>query len=130
MGQHLQIIDPTVAKLAKICGMLGSAHDGERAAAALKASQLLGDLDISWNELVMRAFTTLPQQPEIRYSRRYPGWHKYHCEQILRYYSNGLSEWDRDFLTSLAGKFGKLHLTEKQEAVLQRIAARFGINLN
>ena len=28
-------------KLAKLCGMLGSNHDGERASAALKASEFL-----------------------------------------------------------------------------------------
>jgi hypothetical protein len=39
-------------RLRKLCGMLGSAHAGERAAAALKASELLAANKLSWGELL------------------------------------------------------------------------------
>ena len=37
-----------VDRLVKLCGMLGSAHDGERAAAGLKADQLLRENGLRW----------------------------------------------------------------------------------
>jgi hypothetical protein len=39
-------------KLSKILGMLGSAHDGERASAALKACELLREAGMTWDEVV------------------------------------------------------------------------------
>lgn len=47
-------------RLAKIAGMLGSAHEGERAAAALKATELLQSLGLTWPEVI----TLLPVKPE------------------------------------------------------------------
>jgi len=38
--------------LVKLCGMLGSEHDGERAAAALKASNFLRERTLTWNEVI------------------------------------------------------------------------------
>lgn len=39
------VLDPrSAARLVKLCGMLGSQHDGERAAAGLKADQLVRGL--------------------------------------------------------------------------------------
>jgi hypothetical protein len=38
------VLDPqSAARLVKLCGMLGSEHDGERAAAAFKADRMLRD---------------------------------------------------------------------------------------
>jgi hypothetical protein len=39
-------------RLAKILGMLGSAHDGERASAAAKADQLVRGSGSTWHEVV------------------------------------------------------------------------------
>lgn len=39
-------------RLVKLCGMLGSAHDGERAAAAAKASKLLRDRGLVWGDVI------------------------------------------------------------------------------
>lgn len=41
---------PRLDKLARLCGMLGSEHPGERAAAALKASAELRRLGLTWRE--------------------------------------------------------------------------------
>lgn len=40
-----------VARFTKILGMLGSSHDGERAAAALKATELLRSAGKSWSDV-------------------------------------------------------------------------------
>ena len=54
MGQpgnsRLSAADRT--KLAKILGMLGSAHEGERAAAAALASKMLADAGLTWFDLL------------------------------------------------------------------------------
>jgi hypothetical protein len=39
-------------RLAKLCGMLGSAHAGERAAAALKADQLVRAAGQTWHDVI------------------------------------------------------------------------------
>jgi hypothetical protein len=41
--------------LVKLCGMLGSSHDGERAGAALKASNFLRARALTWNEVIPAA---------------------------------------------------------------------------
>jgi hypothetical protein len=44
-------------RLAKLCGMLGSNHDGERAAAGLKADQLVRNLGLTWADVISGATT-------------------------------------------------------------------------
>lgn len=39
------------ARFRKLCGMLGSSHDGERAAAALKATELLRQIGAGWGDV-------------------------------------------------------------------------------
>lgn len=49
----------------KICGMLSSAHDGERAAAARKASEFLASHGLTWSSV------SLPvEQPDVLAQRR------------------------------------------------------------
>jgi hypothetical protein len=43
-----------VERLARIAGMLGSAHEGERAAAAKMASTMLKALGLTWSEIIYR----------------------------------------------------------------------------
>ena len=43
---------PIVDRLVKLCGMLGSAHDGERAAAALKADTLVRGHGLRWPDVI------------------------------------------------------------------------------
>jgi hypothetical protein len=51
----------TIARLVKVLGMLGSPHVGERAAAGLKADQLVKQLGLRWPDIiaVKRAPTTV-----------------------------------------------------------------------
>ncbi len=49
-------MDPnTAARFRKVCGMLGSSHDGERAAAALKATELLKQIGANWGDVAIGA---------------------------------------------------------------------------
>jgi hypothetical protein len=50
MSFHLTPSDRT--RLVKLLGMLGSAHDGERASAGLLATRLLRDRGLSWDDLL------------------------------------------------------------------------------
>ena len=43
---------PERARLVNILGMLGSAHDGERASAALLATRMVRDRGITWADLI------------------------------------------------------------------------------
>lgn len=47
-------------RLAKLCGMLGSAHDGERAAAGLLASRLLREKGLRWDDVIGSTPAPLP----------------------------------------------------------------------
>jgi hypothetical protein len=44
---------PTAKRLAKLLGMCGSAHDGERAAAAAKADRLVRKLGLTWHDVIV-----------------------------------------------------------------------------
>jgi cupin superfamily acireductone dioxygenase involved in methionine salvage len=41
------------SRLAKLCGMFGSDHDGERAAAAAKADQLIRERGLTWRDVIL-----------------------------------------------------------------------------
>jgi hypothetical protein len=56
-------LEPAVAdRLAKLCGMLGSAHDGERAAAAAKADQLIRGLGLTWRDIIVPPIAVEPSR--------------------------------------------------------------------
>ncbi len=42
----------TANRLAKVCGLFGSDHDGERATAAAKANELMRERGLSWSDLI------------------------------------------------------------------------------
>jgi hypothetical protein len=47
------VLDPRAAeRLAKICGMFGSDHAGERAAAAAKANEMVLSLGLRWADVI------------------------------------------------------------------------------
>jgi hypothetical protein len=43
----------TAQRLARICGMFGSAHVGERANAAAMADKILHDLGVTWSDIII-----------------------------------------------------------------------------
>jgi hypothetical protein len=122
----------TVSKLAKICGMLGSSHDGERASAALLASQILEDLDISWSDLVIAAFEGKAPSPtgtSVEYDRRTAGWHVSYCNWLIINRGRELNEWEMQFLNSLLQKYKRSSLTVKQAACLVKVATKHGLEI-
>lgn len=60
------ITQTDATRLAKICGMLGSNHDGERAAAALKADSMVRDLGLTWQDVIAPTAVTRPAPPPKR----------------------------------------------------------------
>jgi hypothetical protein len=50
----LAAVADTIERLARIAGMLGSAHEGERATAAEMASAMLKAMGLTWSEVIRR----------------------------------------------------------------------------
>lgn len=125
-------------RLAKLCGLLASPHEGERAAAALKATELLGVMEMSWADLVAAAagkaapgptsFTTRrPPRPEDVWKPRgpKPGEHVSVCLELIELHRSELSDFELSFLLNLTARFKFSVITEKQEHVLSKIVRRF-----
>jgi hypothetical protein len=97
-------------KLAKLLGMLGRDHAGERDAAALAAYRLVIQSGATWGQVLPAGVAsrqqTLAWRETVSACRRQPG---------------SLKVWERDFLQSLA-RFQRLSI--KQSACLQAIASR------
>ncbi len=108
-------LHPRVAdRLAKLCGLLGSDHEGERANAAALASRLLKDCGLSWAELVARAFQP---RPEPAPSPAEGPAHFAEAQWALRFPAL-LDDWEHGFLANI-GRFRRL--SPKQRASLDGI---------
>ncbi len=97
-------------RLAKLLGMLGSEHDGERASAGLLAHKLIRERGLTWPEIIC------PRQD----------WHEPTdprdlAEQCGRYPAT-LTPWERKFLAEIAT--GPRPPSVRQLWVLREIAAR------
>jgi len=107
----IALSSPERAKLIGILGMLGSAHDGERAAAGLLATRMLRDRGITWSDLI--------GQPET--SRRREdvpvGW----CADLAlcRRHLTALTAWESNFVASLARRST---VSVKQRSILADLA--------
>jgi len=53
-GRPAAIVVDAIERLARIAGMLGSAHEGERATAAQMASAMLEAMGLTWSEVIKR----------------------------------------------------------------------------
>jgi hypothetical protein len=49
-GQGVQDFD--LPRFVKLCAMLASSHEGERASAALKASDMLNAIGLTWSDMI------------------------------------------------------------------------------
>jgi hypothetical protein len=101
-------------RLAKLCGMFGSDHAGERAAAAAKADALLRHLGVTWHELIApthRPLIAPPTRPASVAAKI----------ALLRQRAGLLNRWERDFLASLNG-FRRL--SPKQCAIVDDLFER------
>jgi hypothetical protein len=99
------LLNPLVAnKLARICGMFGSEHDGERASAALKADQLVRGAGLRWNDII-------PSLPSPESLPELCGWLLAHRE--------ALNDWEFAFVSTI-----RAPLSVKQKNKLDQIAAK------
>jgi hypothetical protein len=99
-----QLGPDALERLVKLLGMLGSAHDGERAAAGLKAHQLIHRFGLQWADIIV----TTPPKIGWREKLRACAAHA-HC----------LNDTERAFVRSLADWRGTP--SDKQLAWLTRI---------
>jgi hypothetical protein len=105
-------------KLIKLLGMLGSEHAGERAAAGLKAHELLTARGVTWRELL----TPEAAAPAVAVQPR--TWRDV-AQQVLLDHFAGLFPKEPDFLTSLLER--GVAPSERQAAWLSKIAHRCGV---
>ena len=93
-------------RLTKLCGLFGSNHLGERAAAAAKADQLIRSHGLRWSDVI--APVPISTFERIRFALG-------HIDL--------LSLWERGFLLGIRGK---KTLSEKQLLVLDQIMEKLG----
>ena len=106
-----------VDRLAKICGLLGSDQDGERAAAAWHASQILFEHKLTWRDLIQAAGSR--HDAPIRFEPT-PSWRDRVDECLGCHWR--FTEWELEFLRSLAVRYRPP--SPKQEAVLARLHSK------
>ena len=99
---------PELEKLAKLCGLFSSHHDGERASAAAKADEILRSLGLTWRDIVLDKNT-----PRARAANSI----KAQIAEILAQIS-ALNAWEKKFIRSLDGK---VFLTAKQRAKVDQV---------
>lgn len=102
-------------RLAKLCGLLGSEHAGERAAAAQKATELLAANKMTWHE----ALEPVPAVVVPPTSWRAV------VDTVLRDHRHALYPAEVPFLMGLRQR--SIPLTPKQAAWLEKICHRCGL---
>ena len=134
-------------KLIAICGRFGSSFDGERAAAAHLAHQLLSRHQLTWEQVLQPALPAPPAaarsgweweaaERERRYEEaRQRAWAREReratpkrtwrdCATACALQGDDLSEWEETFLASILRR--RSGLTTRQAEVLRGIAERLG----
>lgn len=114
-------------RLAKVCELLTSSHPAERAVAADKASAILDAAGMTWTDLVGKAFRPAYefQQPD-KASTKY-GMSASVLVRELAKHKRELSEWEREFVRNLKAFGANVTLSDKQWAVVIRLAVKAGI---
>lgn len=100
-------------KLARVLGLLGSSHAGERDAAALAADRLVRGRGLEWSQLLApkpAAPLPPPASGNVEADLR-----------VCRTYAGLLNDWERGFLRGL--KPGRM-LSEKQQRILSGMARK------
>ena len=101
------LLDPNAAdRLAKLCGMFGSNHDGERATAAALADRLLRQQGLTWGDVIIAKPARSTVEEQIDFAL-------HHGEGLL-------DVWQERFLRGICGR---QFLTKKQLLKLEEIVA-------
>ena len=104
--------------------MLGSSHDGERAAAALKAADFLRARNLTWEEFIRQIIAG--RKPE-----RAPHWSegpKTDAEWMRAFRTecwDYLNPWEQSFVTDVL-KRSRWPLSPKQREVLLKLKEKYG----
>jgi hypothetical protein len=115
-------------RFSRVCGMLGSAFDGERAAAAETATRMLREAGLTWAELLEPLAKGTPDKAQSM-----DGVSAFALVHSVysRLHFGKCSDWDKAFvsnLVELADRFGEqMRLSPKQWAQLRRIAGLVGV---
>ena len=93
-------------RLARICGMFGSNHDGQRASAAAMADKILREHGVTWPQILIPDRSTIEEL--ISFALDHGG-------------AGILNAWEEGFIRGIKGRQS---LTEKQLAKLGPIVAK------
>jgi hypothetical protein len=119
-------------RLVKLCGLLTSDHDGERATAARMATDLLRQHRLTWRELLTTqgpcptcAAREAAEQERHGWTGEDEDWTRGPWRTVVRrcsLHNDLLTEWEVGFLASLQRR--RWPPTPRQQDVLDRIADR------
>src|SRR5947207_6671053 len=101
-------------RLAKLLGMMGSAHDGEVVAAARQAERLRADAGLTWPEILVPRLPPPPQRQNV-------GTVAAAIDFVLEH-EVVLTDWERGFVRDLR-RF-KYPLSPRQLEVLERLVEK------
>ena len=104
-------------RLARVCGLLGSEHDGEVLAAARQAEKIRKKLGLTWDELLVsspRKRAADPTPDELT------DWQEA-CLFCLKHFQS-LTSWEQDFVTTVA-RYTRSP-SAKQWIILHRLVAK------
>lgn len=118
LGQTLDTT--TLQRLVRLLGMLGSAHDGEVANAGRMADRLIRQHGMTWAQVIL---PILPKPPPQTDPYDEPAAWRDLAHFILDRWGDLLRERERHFVEQMTQWRGSP--TEKQQAWLRNIAARF-----
>src|SRR5438874_13522160 len=102
-------------RLAKLLGMMGSAHDGEVVAAARQAERLRAEAGLTWVDIV------LPALPSPRPQRR-GAMTLGQAIQFLLDHEDALTAWESDFARSIQRQTSPL--SPQQCGILERLVEK------
>jgi hypothetical protein len=109
-----------LARLAKLLGMLGSCHDGERANAGAAADRFLRDRGVTWPMVL--GLEEAPGRKRQEEQKR----HRDDAGEMLDFCLDAdqrlFNDWERTFLASISERHKRL--SEKQLAILCKLYAR------
>jgi hypothetical protein len=97
--------------LAKLCGMFGSDHAGERANAAAAADKLVRQAGLRWPDVILPLLPAPPRKRDLA-----------SLDDVLRYCdecADALTPWERQFAASLRRQ--RSPISGKQAAILDQI---------
>ncbi|MFL5256761.1 MAG: hypothetical protein ACJ8AI_28480 [Rhodopila sp.] len=116
-------------RLAKLLGMLGSNHSGERDAAGLAAHRLVMNAGMTWQDVLTpqvehhrRKPEPEPDWPPPRPTNAYASWRRTVASLLSR--TELLTAWEAGFLHSINERFS---LSERQFEVLEDIVERVAL---